>query len=413
MRWLSYATIFSAASGFIVISLAAWALGAAGADQFQAYWGLFFALGGCTDGLMQETTRSISHAREKGAGATAAGSGAAGRGRPWRLGGQIAAIAVAIVLLSAALWMPLMVESHRLSGTIIMALGLAGYIFQAVLSGVLSGLGLWRRYAGLLALDAALRLGCALVAWACGWGLGAFMLITVIGSVAWLAILALSRDRGEILAAVADVDARALRRRALSAMTATGASAALITGFPVFVQVAQSVHPEPAQATGVTVAGIILAVTLTRAPILVPLTRFQSALIVRCVENRARILQTMLAPVGAVLGVGLVGAVAAWLIGPWILSMLYGEGFLVPGPTLAVLTFASACTGVLMMSGAAALAVERHGFYVAGWLSASLIAFLILLLPTTLTWGVCTALMVGPLAGAAVHMAGVRYYPTR
>lgn len=414
MRWLSYATIFSAASGFIVISLAAWALGASGADQFQAYWGLFFALGGCADGLMQETTRGITRARE--GHTTLPPEGPASRfppGRPWRLGAQIAAVAVAIVLLSAALWMPLMVESNRVSGTIIMALGLAGYIFQAVLSGVLSGLGMWGSYAGLLTLDAALRLVCALVAWACGWGLGAFMLITVIGSAAWLLVLAFNHERGRVLAAVADVDTQSLRRRALSAMTATGASAALITGFPVFVQAAQSVPARVAEPTGVTVAGIILAVTLTRAPILVPLTRFQSALIVRFVENRERILRTMLAPVGAVLGIGVVGAAAAWLIGPWILETLYGEGFLVPGPTLAVLTFASACTGVLMMSGAAVLAKERHAFYVAGWISASLIAVIVLLLPLTLTWGVCTALIAGPLFGAAVHMAGIHYHPSR
>ena len=63
MRALTLATVFAAASGYLVMIVAARALGAAGAADFSAYWGLFFALGGVANGLTQESTRAVRAAR--------------------------------------------------------------------------------------------------------------------------------------------------------------------------------------------------------------------------------------------------------------------------------------------------------------------------------------------------------------
>ena len=52
MKAMSVATIFSALSGFIVIYVATLALGGDVFEQFNAYWGLFFAITGLIDGLM-------------------------------------------------------------------------------------------------------------------------------------------------------------------------------------------------------------------------------------------------------------------------------------------------------------------------------------------------------------------------
>ena len=284
-----------------------------------------------------------------------------------------------------------------------LAFGLLTYAFQAVLSGVLSGLGLWRRYAWLVALDSGVRLVLALVAWQLGGGLPAFLVITVVGALSWLIVL-WGVPRGVLV----DVSRTALTRRAGSAMLATGASAALITGFPVFVQSTS----EPGAGTVVTVAGIINAVTLTRAPILVPLQRFQSALIVRFVEQRDTLYRALAVPVLAVLGLGVVGAVLALLLGPWILDTLFQPDLFVPGGLLAVLTFASACTGSLIVTGAATLASELHRSYVVGWVTASVVAFGVLwLAPLSLEAGVCVALTVGPLAGGLVHALALRRSP--
>ena len=390
MKNLSLATIFAAASGFVVMWIASWALDAEhGYNSFLAYWGLFFACTGLIDGITQETTRAVAASRE---------TQVRGSANPWKLGAAIGAVVAAVVLLVGFFAMGRIVPTHPGTATGLLAFGLLSYAFQAVLSGILSGSGLWNRYAALVALDSGVRLVLAVVVWALGGGLVEFLAITVIGALSWAVILALAPVRVHL-----DVDKRVFMRRVGSAMVASGASAALITGFPTAASAAF-----PAATAGAAVAAINNAVMLTRAPVLVPLQRFQSALVVRFVERRGTVYKALAAPVGAIIGVGLIGFAAAWLIGPWILRVAYKPELFVGGLTLGLLTFASAFMGMLMITGVAVLALERHGFYVAGWLAATATAFAVLFLAP---WGVAAtvvvALFAGPIVGALVHLAGL------
>ena len=390
MKNLSLATIFAAASGFVVMWIASWALDAEhGYNSFLAYWGLFFACTGLIDGITQETTRAVAASRE---------TQVRGNANPWKLGMAIGVALAAVVLLVGLFAMGRIVPTHPGTATGLLAFGLLSYAFQAVLSGILSGSGLWNRYAALVALDSGVRLVLAVVVWALGGGLVEFLAITVIGALSWAVILALAPVRVQL-----DVDRGAFVRRVGSAMVASGASAALITGFPTAASAAF-----PAATAGAAVAAINNAVMLTRAPVLVPLQRFQSALVVRFVERRDTVYRALAAPVGAIMGVGLVGFAAAWLIGPWILRVAYKPELFVDGLTLGLLTFASAFMGMLMITGVAVLALERHAFYVAGWLAATATAFAVLFLAP---WGVATtvvvALFAGPIVGALVHLAGL------
>lgn len=390
MKNLSLATIFAAASGFVVMWIASWALDAKhGYNSFLAYWGLFFACTGLIDGITQETTRAVAASRE---------TQARGSANPWKFGAAIGVALAAVVLLVGLFAMGRIVPTHPGTATGLLAFGLLSYAFQAVLSGILSGSGLWNRYAALVALDSGVRLVLAVVVWALGGGLVEFLAITVIGALSWAVVLALAPVRVQL-----DVDRGAFVRRVGSAMVASGASAALITGFPTAASAAF-----PAATAGAAVAAINNAVMLTRAPVLVPLQRFQSALVVRFVERRDTVYRALAAPVGAIMGVGLVGFAAAWLIGPWILRVAYKPELFVDGLTLGLLTFASAFMGMLMITGVAVLALERHAFYVAGWLAATATAFAVLFLAP---WGVATtvvvALFAGPIVGALVHLAGL------
>ncbi|WIM70585.1 hypothetical protein [Corynebacterium suedekumii] len=393
MRSLGLATVFAGLAGFVILYVATWALEVEQADEFQAYWGLFFAATGLLDGLMQETARGVSSTK---------GTGRIQGGRPWLLGIWVGGATLVIAAGIGLLWMPTLM-SHSGDGgiaTAFFAFGLMSYAFQAVLSGVLSGLKMWRQYSWLIALDSGIRLLLALVAWQLGWGMPAFLLITIIGALSWLVILGMSPQVRARLHAPVDVSPGVLARRAGSAMLATGASAVLITGFPAFVKLA----PGPDISTTVTVAGIINAVMLTRAPILVPLQRFQSALIVRFVDNREHILGALARPILAVLGLGLAGGAAAWLMGPWILATFFKPGYEVPGVILAALTFASACTGCLMITGTATLALEQHRWYVLGWVAASVMAFTALwVLPFPLEIRVGLSLIAGPVVGGLLH----------
>lgn len=388
MRSLSLATVFSALSGFLVLIIAGRALGVEGYESFQAFWGLFFAITGLIDGLMHETTRGTSAVK---AGAPAANA------RPWRTATAIALVVAIAAALASPFWVPWLI-SDGTGATALMTIGLLSYTYQALLSGLLSGSHLWPRYASLLALDAGSRLVISVASWYLGWGLTGFAVATVIGAVSWISVF-----RRSIAGARVDVSGAVYVRRVLSAMAASGSTAALVTGFPVMLKI----FGDAPTLTGVTISAVMAAVTFTRAPILVPLTRFQSALIVRFVDDRS--MRALFMPIGLVLAVGVVGALAAWAIGPWLMVTIYGDpGFWVPGPFLAVLTFASAWMGSLMITGAAALASEKHGLYVIGWVVASVVAFAVLALPLPLEVVVSAALIAGPLSGGIIHTLALR-----
>lgn len=392
MKVLSLATVFAALSGFIVMFIAPKAMSRGEVEEFMAFWGLFFAVAGLIDGLMQETTRSVSNARRMQSPPLSAA-------KPWPIAAAFAAMLAALSLICAPLWTPLLTGHLGLAVTLL-TFGIAGYVGQALLSGLLSGTESWPAYAGLLTLDSGIRLALTVVAWKAGWGLPAFLLITVIGAFSWLIVLLVSGAGRAAARALTESTPKIFVANTLAAMAASGATALLITGFPTFIKATQ----DPTPQGGVTMAAVMYGVTLTRAPILVPLQRFQSALIVFFVRNQQRVLRMIVKPISAVLAVGAVGGAAAWLIGPWIMESLWGSDYRAPGLVLALLTFASACTGVLMITGTATLAIERHRAYVSGWALASVVAFGVLLLPFSLATNVCAALLAGPLSGAFVHL---------
>ncbi|MCT1442623.1 hypothetical protein [Corynebacterium glucuronolyticum] len=382
MKAMSIATIFSALSGFIVIFVATLALDGQVFEQFNAYWGLFFAVAGLIDGLMQETTRAVSSPHPRGT--------ARPHATALILGGIIGTFAI----LFGPLFLPRLVDDHPVTASTLLTVGIVCYAYQAALSGILSGLKLWNHYAVLLILDSGIRLVLVLIALAAGWSLTSFLIVTVIGALSWAVIIACSpRARHSLLTSHADVSNAQFMRRVAAAMLASGASAALITGFPAMMKFT---------GDSGTLAGLMLAITLTRAPILVPLQRFQSALIVYFVEKNG----SPVKPILSVIGVGAIGALAAYLIGPWILRTFFSPDYFVSGWILAILTFAAAWMGALIITGTRTLAAEQHRLYVLGWIAASVSAFGILLLPLPTTAAVLLALTAGPAIGIVVHLVG-------
>ena len=89
-------------------------------------------------------------------------------------------------------------------------------------------------------------------------------------------------------------------RGAAHSIAAAGASAILVMGFPVLLKATSG---DLGAAGGV----VILAVTLTRAPLLVPLTAMQGNLIAHFVDQRAERLRALVAPAAVVAGLGAVG----------------------------------------------------------------------------------------------------------
>ncbi len=186
-------------------------------------------------------------------------------------------------------------------------------------------------------------------------------------------------------------------RGAAHSITAAGASAILVMGFPVLLKLTSN---ELGPQGGV----IILAVTLTRAPLLVPLTAMQGNLIAHFVDESAQRLRALISPAALIGGIGVIGVLAAGAVGPWLLRSAFGQQYQASGSLLAWLTAAAVAIAMLTLTGAAAVAAALHRAYSLGWVSATAASGLLLLLPLPLEARTVVALLCGPLVGIGVHL---------
>jgi hypothetical protein len=175
---------------------------------------------------------------------------------------------------------------------------------------------------------------------------------------------------------------------------AAGVSALLLVGYPVLLRVTT---PDEVFAGA---APIVLAVPLCRAPLLVPLGAYQNVVVTRVVVHGVRALVPVLIGLG---GLTVVGALASWPVGPWALRTVNPD-YHVDGPVFAGLVLGAGLVAVLTVTGAAAVALDHHTVYLAGWIAATLTTVAALLVPGDLEARVVFSLLVGPAVGVAVHL---------
>ncbi|MFT4125889.1 MAG: polysaccharide biosynthesis protein [Gordonia sp. (in: high G+C Gram-positive bacteria)] len=386
------ATVLAAASGYLVLLLAARALGPGGYAVFAVFWAAYGLVTGAQNGQLQETARAIR------AAADPARLPAPVPARPWRVNAAIGGGLAVLIAITAPLWSAAVFDAHRRLSVVLLACGVGSFALYAHLSGVLSGRCAWTSFANLLTVDALIRLAGAVLAAGLGWGLTAFLVITVAGSVSPALLMAVSARVRSVVGLPADVTTRTFTAQTLTAMAAAAASAVVVMGFPVLIGLTQRAADNPAE-----IGAIILAVTLTRAPLLVPLNSFQGVLISRFVAAQDRLAASVLPPLAAVTAVGVAGAGLAWLIGPWLIATIFGADYRLGGLTLALFTLGATALALLTITGAATLAAGAHRWFAAGWWSATLASVLLLLVPIDVADRVALALICGPIAGTICH----------
>lgn len=391
------ATAITALCGYVLIYLAARDLTPGGFSVFGVFWGAFGLLTGAANGLLQETTREV---RSMGYARDVAVPPPEGRTHPLRVAALVGLGAGVVIAGSAPLWSERVFVEARWLSVALLSVGLAGFCLHATLLGMLAGTDQWSRYGALMVTDAVSRVAIACAAFAVGWGLTGYLWATVAGSVAWFLMLLFSPATRATARLVTPCGTATFLRGAAHSITAASASAILVMGFPVLLKVTSS-------QLGAQGGVVILAVTLTRAPLLVPLTAMQGNLIAHFVDERTERLRALMAPAALIAGIGAIGVAAAGLVGPWLLRVAFGPQYLASGALLAWLTGAAVAIAMLTLTGAAAVAAALHRAYSLGWVAATAASGLLLTLPLQLETRTVVALLCGPVVGIGVHLVAL------
>ncbi|CAM5508639.1 hypothetical protein [Leifsonia shinshuensis] len=399
MPLLLAATVVSGLAGYVVTWRVFVEAGAAGYGVFSVFWSALFLVVGVLFGVQQEATRAVAQTDPR---SLADPRTPGPRTSLATFAPALAVVVVLVVLATSPLWAPSGLGPANAGLAWFVAVGAGFNCLVAAASGILAGAGLWRQLAAIISLDGILRVVFVLVALAAGGPL-------------WLLALAVILPFPlSLLAVVASAPRRILGRVTVSesfgslaantgrTMLAASATAVLINGFPLVLSFF---------ATGSGHAGLgslVLAVTLTRAPILVPLTALSSFLVSRFTHHPEQVARTLTAIMAGIAALAAVMCLCAYLFGLPVMKAVFGPQFdLAPG-ALTALVGSAALIGALSVSGAAVLARGKHGMYAAGWVAASVITLALLFLPLPLAPRAALALAAGPAVGVAIHLFALR-----
>lgn len=371
--------------------------------EFLVFWALLFGAYGVISGIQNETTRATSAVWLAEHAPTGAGRPVT-RGAPVLAGAAVmGGAAAALVGASAWWWAPRFVPHVGWAPALLVG-AVFLYAFHVALSGALAGQRSWGLFALVMGAEAVLRLvTVALAAWFAPGNLTALAWATIGPAAMWLVFVALSRDSRRAAASVADVGLGQLVRNNVVTALSAAATAVLITGFPAVLKGLAGGGQQAA-----ALAALILAISLTRSPLMIPLQAFQGVAVTAFLAAPGRRLAVLARYMGALAALGAVAAVAAALLGPWLLGLLYPAlGYELPGETFAGLMLAAVAITWLTLSGMAALAINAHRTYLAGWVVASAASVALLWLPLPLEPRVVVALLAGPLLGWGVHLEAI------
>ena len=411
-------SVLAAASTLVVTMIAQRALTGSELTEFLLFWSALFTVTGVITGLQPEITRAVGTARTHAAADGVASAHPASDGTPAPQGARVVtvaaalgAVAGALVLVSSPLWAGQQIPHSAAVGVTVMAVGVFLYALQATISGVAAGEDRWYLFATVGGLESAGRLLLMLAVALLIPSLAGLEVATVIPMGLWLILALVTFSGRRLWVARADVPAGRLTVNILWSFLSSAAAAMLMMGFPNVLKASGAAESEP-----VVLGTLILAISITRSPIMIPLQAFQGVAVSAFLKQSHRPVAAFIKPAAAVVAVGAVGALAAYLVGPLLFRLIYPPAAgaesayeaAASGLSLGALVFASALLALMTLSGNMALAVNQHRIYLAGWVVAAVVTLgMAFLLPAPLVPRAVVALAVGPVCGFVVHMVGV------
>lgn len=355
---------------------------------FAVFWSALYLVVGALSGVQQEVTRATRPLEEGGAPGSATA-------RTFAVGTALVVVVVAVATSPA--WVPTVFGGHALVLAVPLAVGLAGYVVVAVLSGVFYGLSIWRAVGAMIAVDGLARLVLtsallvvttdpAVLVWAV---VAPFVLVP---AGCWLVFRRRVVGRYRL-----DVGYRTLSGNVAKTVVGALATGVLVSGFPLLVGTTSAAVPAG------RLAAVLFVITIARAPVIIIVLSLQSYFVLRFRDAAGRISRVILPILGLVAAGTVVIAAVAGLVGPWLLGAVVGRELVVEGTLIAAIVGSGGLVAALCVTGPAALSRSRHSLAALGWIVAAVVTIAVLLLPLQFEVRLVVALYAGPLAGLAVH----------
>lgn len=363
---------------------------------FSAYWSvLFLCIAGMT-GVQNEIARSAR-----------AGARPPEADRSLFRYASVVGGGASLLGLSTGVVLDILLQSGSgVAVAISLMVGVGGYGLLAVVAGILYGARRWDGVALLIVADPAARavlfaaIGVLSLAGLVNADLTWLLLGTALPFV--IALILIWIFYGRTTVGTVSVDARVseLLRNSLHTILASGSLGFMVAGMPLVIGIIGR------DTSSTLVAGTILVVVLTRAPLVSPLVALQSYLTVGFRDGPSRVLRrvTWLVIVIAVASAALacITVVVAPLAANWL-----PEYSLPSTAAIMFIVVSAGLVGIQCVTGAAVLARSRHRLYAGGWVVTALGVVGLALVPLGFEARLVVALSVPPLIGIGVHLVGL------
>lgn len=389
-RAILVSTAIAGVAGYLIQGLAGWALEPDEYAAFGVFWATFYLFVGAVAGIQQEIARTARPERVR--------EGHSHHRRLFAFTGIAAAIVAGLIAASAPLWAAGVFGDRWLSASAALVVGATAYVAFATFSGVLYGRAAWRLLAFVIIADPVLRLVFVSLALTLDipnmldW---AIVLPIPVTLVAGVIVLAWRRARHTAVGERVPT----LLSNAGRTLLGSAAMAVLISALPLFVAV--SAHDEETAEVG----ALIFNLTITRAPLVIPILAFQGWLVIHFRDGSPGWLRRFWLLLGGIAVAGVALAVIAWFAVPPLVGWLFGPEYALDSWLAAGIVLTASLTAALCASGAVVIARGGHTAYLIGWAIAAASAIVALFLPIDLAARVVLALAIGPALGLGVHMA--------
>lgn len=390
LRAVLLATAAAGMAAFLIQALVGASISAQEYAVFAVFWAALYLIVGGLSGVQQEIVRA---SRPLGARGHAPGAA-----RPLVFAVGAALVVLAAVFLSAVVWGPLVFGEGWLEPVSFLAVGGAFSVCVAVATGTLYGAKRWGVLSASIVADPGLRLVAVVVALLAGGSALQLHAAVVVSFPLVLLLIVVLLRRTPSRPVGLDVGYRRLTWNASRTLVGAFATSALVSGFPFFLGIAA--HDESQKALGT----LLFVLTLTRAPIVIPLLALQSFLIVSFTDAGGRFWAVLVRLLVIVAGATLALAALAAFIAPWLLDVVFAGKYEIDGLSVGLIVMSAGATAALCASGAATIARSLHTVFLAGWVIAAIVTIALVFVPLDLTTRTVVALSVGPLLGLAVHL---------